>query len=86
VTAGTLLYQEFEALDLVDHSEARFLSSAVRDAVRFAQRTGRYEACFHRYQIEAWREPLGARLVTVCWRVSHDNRPVAGDTHVLPAL
>jgi hypothetical protein len=86
MTAGTLLYQEFEALDLVDQSEARFLSSAVRDAVRLAQREGRYEACFHRYRIEAWREPLGSRLVTVAWRVSHDNRPVAGDTHVLPAL
>jgi hypothetical protein len=34
MTAGTLLYQEFEALDLVDQSEARFRSSAVRDAVR----------------------------------------------------
>jgi hypothetical protein len=86
MTAGTLLYQEFEALDLVDQSEARFLSSAVRDAVRFAQREGHYKACFHGYRIEAWREPLGARLVTVAWRISHDNRPVAGDTHVLPAL
>jgi hypothetical protein len=86
VTTGTLLYQEFEALDLVDHSEARFLSSAVRDAVRCAQRDGRYEACFHRYRISAWREALGTRLVTVSWRVSHDDRPVAGDTHVLPAV
>ncbi len=44
MTTGTLFYQEFEALDLVDASEARFLSSAVRDAVRQAQRHGQYEA------------------------------------------
>lgn len=83
---GTLFYQEFEALDLVDASEARFLSSAVRDAVRQAQRSGSYDARFHRYRVRAWREPLGSRLVTVSWRVSHDGQPVAGDTHILQAL
>jgi hypothetical protein len=86
MTTGTLFYQEFEALDLVDASEARFLSSAVRDAVRQAQRHGQYEALFHRYRVRAWREPLGSRLVTVSWRVSRDDEPVAGDTHILPAL
>lgn len=83
---GTLFYQEFEALDLVDASEARFLSSAVRDAVREAQRHGHYEANFHRYRVRAWREALGSRLVTVSWRVSRGNEPVAGDTHILQAL
>lgn len=83
---GTLFYQEFEALDLVDATEARFLSSAVRDAVRQAQRHGRYEASFHHYRVRAWREPLGSRLVTVSWRVSHADQPVAGDTHILQAL
>jgi hypothetical protein len=82
---GTLFYQAFEALDLVDASEARFLSSAVRDAVRQAQRDGRYEASFHQYRVRAWREPLGSRLVTVSWRVSRGDRPVAGDTQILPA-
>lgn len=38
---GTLLYQAFPALDLVDASEARFLTSAVRDAVREARGHGR---------------------------------------------
>ena len=83
--AGTLFYQAFEALDLVDASEARFLSSAVRDAVRLAQRHGQYEAKFHRYRVRAWREPLGSRLVTVSWRVSLGDEPVAGDTHILQA-
>ena len=86
MSAGTLFYQEFEALDLVDATEARFLSSAVRDAVRQAQRLGRYEASFHRYRVRAWREPLGSRLVTVSWRVTHGDQPVAGDTHILQAL
>lgn len=81
---GTLLYQEFPDLDLVDASEARFLSSAVRDAVRAAQKQGRYEATFHVYRVRAWRESLGSRLVTVTWRLSRDGQPVAGDTHVLP--
>jgi hypothetical protein len=71
--SGTLLYREFEALDLVDASEARFLASAVRDAVREAQRHGAFEANFHRYRLRAWRESLGSRLVTVTSRVS--NRP-----------
>jgi hypothetical protein len=85
MATGTLLYQEFEALDLVDASEARFLSSAVRDAVREARRHGSYDARFHRYRVRAWREPLGSRLVTVSWRVSHDGQPVAGDTQILQA-
>ncbi len=82
---GTLLYQAFEALDLVDATEARFLSGAVRDAVRQAQRHGRFEASFHRYRVRAWREPLGSRLVTVSWRISRGEEPVAGDTHILQA-
>jgi hypothetical protein len=82
---GTLLYREFEALDLVDASEARFLTSAVRDAVREAHRHGAFEANFHRYRLRAWRESLGSRLVTVTWRVSLDSAPVAGDTHILSA-
>ena len=86
MTTGTLFYQEFEALDLVEASEARFLSSAVRDAVRQAQRNGRYEASFHHYRVHAWREALGSRLVTVSWRVTRGNQPVAGDTHILQAL
>jgi phage baseplate assembly protein W len=82
---GTLLYQEFEALDLVDATEARFLSSAVRDAVREAQRNGHYDARFHLYRVRAWREPLGSRLVTVSWRLTHADQPVAGDTYILQA-
>jgi hypothetical protein len=85
LAGGTLLYREFEALDLVDASEARFLTSAVRDAVRTAQRHGAYEASFHRYHVRAWRESLGSRLVTVTWRVSLDSALVAGDTQILPA-
>jgi len=81
---ATLLYEAFPALDLVDASEARFLTSAVRDAVRAAQRQGRYEGQFHRYRVRAWRESLGSRLVTVSWRVTRGEEPVAGDTHVLP--
>jgi len=84
-TDGTLLYQSFPALDLIEASEARFLSSAVRDAVRTAQRQGRFEASFHQYRVRAWRESLGSRLVTVTWRVTRGPEPVAGDTHVLPA-
>jgi hypothetical protein len=85
MAGGTLLYQEFDGLDLVDRTEARFLSSAVSEAVRSAQRDGHYEASFYRYRIRAWREPLGSCLVTVSWRVSHDGRPMAGDTYVLQA-
>jgi hypothetical protein len=83
--SGTLLYQGFPALDLVEASEARFLTSAVRDAVRTAQRTGRFEASFHQYRVHAWRESLGSRLVTVTWRVTRGREPVAGDTHILPS-
>ena len=82
---GTLLYEEFPALDLVDATEARFLTSAVRDAVRAARHQGRFEASFHRYRVRAWRDSLGSRLVTVTWRVTCDGQPVAGDTHVLPS-
>jgi len=84
-SCGTLLYEEFAALDLVDASEARFLSAAVRDAVRTAQRNKSYDATFQRYRVHAWREALGSRLVTVTWRVTRDNEPVAGDTQILPS-
>jgi len=80
----TLLYQQSAALDLVDASEARFLTSAVRDAVRTTQQQGRFDATFHRYRVRAWRESLGCRLVTVTWRLTRDGQPVAGDTYVLP--
>ena len=82
---GTLLYQAFPALDLIEASEARFLTSAVSDAVRAARCQGQFDATFHRYRVRAWRESLGARLVTVTWRVTCDGQPVAGDTQVLPA-
>lgn len=84
-TAGTLLAEDFAALDLVEPTEDRFLCSAVRDAVREARREGRYAARFHSYQVSAWREALGARLITVTWRVSRDGSPVASDTHILYA-
>lgn len=83
-SGGTLLYQQSDALDLVDASEARFLSSAVRDAVRIAQRDGSYSARFHVYRVRAWRDTLGSRLLTVTWRVSRADVVVAGDTYVLP--
>jgi len=83
MTLGTLFAKDFAALDLVDAAEARFLSSAVRDAVRIAQREGGYCGRFHRYDLRAWREPLGARLVTVSWRITRDGSPVASDTHIL---
>lgn len=82
---GTLLYQEFPALDLVEASEARFLTSAVRDAIRTARLQGRFDATFHRYRVRAWRDSLGSRLVTVTWRITCDGQPVAGDTQILPA-
>lgn len=82
---GTLLYQESPALALVDASEARFLTSAVRDAVRMARQQGQFDARFHHYRVRAWRDSLGSRLVTVSWRVTRDSQPVAGDTHILPA-
>lgn len=82
---GTLLYQEFPALDLVEASEARFLTSAVRDAVRTARQDGQFEGSFHHYRVRAWRDSLGSRLVTVTWRVTRGDQPVAGDTHILPA-
>lgn len=82
---GTLLYKEFPELDLVDASEARFLTLAVRDAVRTARREGRFDGSFHHYRVRAWREQLGSRLVTVTWRVSLDGRPLVGDTEILEA-
>ena len=82
---ATLLYQKFPEIDLVDASEARFLTSAVRDAVRAARHQGSYDATFHRYRVRAWRDSLGSRLVTVTWRVTRDGQPVAGDTQVLAA-
>jgi hypothetical protein len=82
---ATLLYQEFEALDLVDASEARFLSAAVREAVQTAQRDGQSDTIFQRYRVRAWREALGSRLLTVTWRVARGDAPVAGDTYILPA-
>jgi hypothetical protein len=81
---GTLFYQEFPALGLVDASEARFLTSAMRDAVREARARGRSDAAFHVYRVRAWREALGSRLVTVTWRVTRAEQPVAGDTYILP--
>jgi phage baseplate assembly protein W len=82
---GTLLYQEFPALDLVEASEAQFLTSAVRDAVRTARQLGQFDARCHHYRVRAWRDSLGSRLVTVTWRVTRDGQPVAGDTYILPA-
>lgn len=82
---GTLLYQEFPALDLVEASEARFLTSAVRDAVRTAQQQGQFDARLHHYRVRAWRDSLGSRLVTVTWRVTRGDQPVAGDSHILQA-
>lgn len=82
---GTLLYQEFPAIDLVEATEARFLTSAIRDAVRTARLQGQFDARFHHYRVRAWRDSLGSRLVTVTWRVTRGDQPVAGDTHILPA-
>lgn len=82
---GTLLYQVAPTLALLDASEARFLTSAVRDAVQLARRQGQTDACFHHYRVRAWRDSLGARLLTVTWRITRDGQPVAGDTQVLPA-
>ena len=82
---GTLLYQEFPALDLVEASEAQFLTSAVRDAVRTARQLGQFDARCHHYRVRAWRDSLGSRLVTVTWRVTRDGQPVADDTYILPA-
>jgi len=57
---GTLLYQEFPEIDLVDASEARFLTSAVRDAVRAA-----------RHQDREWVSDLVDRL----WRLASNRTP-----------
>jgi hypothetical protein len=85
LNSGTLLYQEFPVLDLVDASEAHFLTPAVRDAVRGAQQQGQLDARFHHYRLRAWRDSHGSRLVTVTLRLTRDGQPVAGDTHILSA-
>lgn len=81
----TLLYEGGSALALLDASESRFLTHAVRDAVRAARDQGQYEAKFSRYSVHAWRDSLGSRLITVTWRVNRDGERVAGDTQVLAA-
>lgn len=81
----TLLYEGGSALALLDASESRFLTHAVRDAVRAARDRGQYEAKFLHYSVHAWRDSLGSRLITVTWRVNRDGERVAGDTHVLVA-
>jgi hypothetical protein len=83
-TDATLLYQEFEALDLVGAGEARFLSAAVREAVRTAQRDGQSDPTFQRYRVRAWRVALGSRPLTVTWRVVRGDAPMIGDTYILP--
>jgi len=79
----TLLYEGGSALALLDATECRFLTHAVRDAVRAARDRGQYEARFSRYSVHAWRDSLGSRLITVTWRVSRER--VADDTQVLAA-
>lgn len=79
----TLLYEAGSALALLDASESRFLTHAVRDAVRAARVRGQYQAHFAGYNAHAWRDSLGSRLITVTWRVSRDGERVAGDTQVL---
>lgn len=81
----TLMYESGTALALLDASESRFLTQAVRDAVRAARVRGQYEARFAGYSVHAWRDSLGSRLLTVTWRVSRDGERVAGDTQVLAA-
>jgi hypothetical protein len=79
---GALLSRSYPALAQISETEARFLSGLVDDAIRAARRTGRYLAHFHGYRLEAWREPLGARLCAVTWRVDRDSLPVARDTAI----
>lgn len=82
---STLLYESGSALALLNASESRFLTHAVRDAVRAARDVGQYEARFSQYTVHAWRDSLGSRLITVTWRVARDGERVAGDTQVLAA-
>lgn len=79
---GTLLFRSYPALAQLDAAEARFLSTLVDDAVRTARKSGRYLAHFHSYRLQAWREPLGARLCAVTWRVDRGDAPVARDTAI----
>lgn len=81
----TLMYEAGSALALLDATESRFLTHAVRDAVRAARDKGQYEARFSRYCVRAWRDSLGSRLITVTWRVNRDGERLAGDTQVLVA-
>jgi hypothetical protein len=79
---ATLLFQSFPALALVDEAEARFLSALIDDAIRAARKSGKYLARFHNYDLEAWSEPLGARLCAVTWRVNRCGAPIAQDTAI----
>jgi len=78
----TLLYRSGQGGELIAATEARFLTACVRDAVRTARSRGAYCARFDAYEIQARREPLGARLVTVSWRVSRGMQLVAADTQI----
>lgn len=81
----TLLYESGSALALLDATESRFLTHAVRDAMHAARERGQYAATFSHYSVRAWRDSLGSRLITVTWRVARDGERVAGDTQVLAA-
>jgi len=81
----TLLFERGTASSLLDATECRFLTHAVRDAVRAARVRGQYEARFAGYSVLAWRDSLGSRLITVTWRVARDGEQIAGDTQVLAA-
>ena len=78
----TLLSEAFPGLAELEPREAEFLGQLLKDVVAEAVREGAATLRFHEYELRAWREPLGALLVAVTWRLTRHGVPLARDTAI----
>lgn len=83
---ATLLSEAFPGLAELEPREAEFLGQLLKDVVVAAVRDGTAMLRFQEYEMRAWREPLGAILVAVTWRLSRHGDLLARDTAIQYAV
>ncbi len=83
---ATLLSEAFPGLTELEPREAEFLGQLLKDVVAAAVRDGTAMLRFQEYELRAWREPLGALLVAVTWRLSRHGDLLARDTAIRYAV
>jgi hypothetical protein len=83
---ATLLSEAFPGLSELEPREAEFLGQLLKDVVAAAVRDGTATLRFQEYDLRAWREPLGALLVAVTWRLTRHGAPLARDTAIQYAV